>query len=1199
MADRWWGQRSEHVWEQEALDHIRAQMPQREPYRAWQCFSFTAHTGQIRECDLFVVTPAGAFLVEIKSHPGRATNRGGTWTFYGDRVRTIDNPLHLTNQKAKELKSRLEWAAKRLRVHDYRSPFFTPAVFLSAPDLRCEFDEIQRQHVYGRDGLEKQTGLEGIWNGLLDRPVGRRPDPVFFRTITRLMEEIGAQAIHRDLEVGSYVLGSRAFDSGPTWTDYLGQHTVLRSKQGRVRVYHYGDAENDAARESVRRAAEREFRSLDGIAHEGIVKAEHYEVIDGRGPAIVFEHRGRWQRLDHFMQENGTDLDAYTRTEMVRQLAEAVDHAHRNRLFHRALAARSVWVELDGNYPRLRIADWQVAARRGTAFHSGGHTTHQTTTRHSGETTAVRALADHVEAAAQAYLAPEFPAFDGDPRALDMFGLGALAFLVFTGRPPGRDRQEVSEHIREHGELTPAAVDDDILPVMDTLVREATRRAPGERTRSPREFLRRVDEIEEFLTRPDVVTDPLVAVKGQEVVDGWTVRSVLGKGATSRALLVERGGEERVFKVAVSDSAATKLRREAEQLQRLRDRRIVTTVGDQPVLTIGERTVLQLELAGDLTLADYLRLEGSLGIEELRRFGVNLFEIADYLEDQRVFHRDVKPANLGVRERNKKSRELVLFDFSLAGISEKDTRAGTPGYLDPFLDPEGDERGYDGAAERYAIAVTLHEMASGDLPAWSEDGVEPRFLPDDVEHPRLSEQYFPDQLRKPLAAFFRRALHRRPERRFDTLAEMRETWERIFQEAEDRSATIPESAASAAADDEDTRRRNAENATARTPLYQAGLSPHALDAATRVLLCETVDDLLDKPIARIRGMRGVPLRARNELVSQANRWRRRLERAEPVAEPGGGPDDHEHAGREAGLDEVVLGFLPKPTRRPPAWARTIRHLLGLPEDAPAEPVWRTQKEVAEELNLPQVTVSQHLRKARDHWRKKKQLYEGVRDDVVAILDRHGRLREVRQIADELLGMRGTTAEVPETRQAYALAAVRVVAECEERLEDPAFVLRRVRSHTDTVSVLVARVIDDDPNVPVEADLLDYAVALGREADRLVRFDDDAPLPAPADVRAALRGVPTKPGMTPLSDVDLVTLAAATSENARVTARLELYPKNLGVERALDVTQAVSYLGAPGITPQQIRDRVRARFPQMELPDDHGLWRLLRRPSRFP
>ena len=61
---------------------------------------------------------------------------------------------------------------------------------------------------------------------------------------------------------------------------------------------------------------------------------------------------------------------------MIRQLAEALDHAHRRHLYHRALAPRSVYVELDGRYPRLRIADWQVAARpHGTA--TGGTGPHR------------------------------------------------------------------------------------------------------------------------------------------------------------------------------------------------------------------------------------------------------------------------------------------------------------------------------------------------------------------------------------------------------------------------------------------------------------------------------------------------------------------------------------------------------------------------------------------------------------------------------------------------------------------------------------------------------------------------------------------------------------------------------------------------------------------------------------------------------
>src|SRR5262249_45433470 len=149
-SQRWLGPKSDYPWEQDALLHIRAQMPEAEPYRAWQTFTFTAASGHVREVDLFIATPGGLFLVEIKSHPGTATNNGSSWMFRQDgRTWTYDNPLHFADQKAKELKHQLERAAKQLNVKDHL-PRIEAAVFLSAENLRCAFDEFQRQRVYGR-----------------------------------------------------------------------------------------------------------------------------------------------------------------------------------------------------------------------------------------------------------------------------------------------------------------------------------------------------------------------------------------------------------------------------------------------------------------------------------------------------------------------------------------------------------------------------------------------------------------------------------------------------------------------------------------------------------------------------------------------------------------------------------------------------------------------------------------------------------------------------------------------------------------------------------------------------------------------------------------------------------------------------------------------------------------------------------------
>src|ERR1700685_1723364 len=132
QSQRWQGQRSAYSWEQSALEHIKALMPDAEPYRAWQTITFTAASGHVREVDLFIATPGGLFLVEIKSHPGTATNNGSTRLFpHRGKTRTIENPLHFTDQKAKELKYQLKKAADKLHVKE-PLPRIEAVVFLSA-----------------------------------------------------------------------------------------------------------------------------------------------------------------------------------------------------------------------------------------------------------------------------------------------------------------------------------------------------------------------------------------------------------------------------------------------------------------------------------------------------------------------------------------------------------------------------------------------------------------------------------------------------------------------------------------------------------------------------------------------------------------------------------------------------------------------------------------------------------------------------------------------------------------------------------------------------------------------------------------------------------------------------------------------------------------------------------------------------------
>jgi len=1217
QSQRWQGQRSAYSWEQSALDHVKTQMPDAEPYRAWQTFTFTTDRGHVREVDLFIATPGGLFLVEIKSHPGTATNHGSTWMFRdGDKSRPIENPLHFTDQKAKELKSQLARAATKLHVRE-PIPRIEAVVFLSAENLKCRLDEFQRQRVYGRDKLENSTGLDGIWTGFLNQPPAserNRVTPTLSKQLPKLMQEIGIARLHRIGRVGPYELSEKSYDSGPTWEDYLATNPSLPTDYPRrVRVFLTERTATDEDRKSVQRAAHREYLALQGISHDGIVRAEQYSDELLVGPAVIFRHGANWQRLDHFISGN-PDLPLDTRLAMIRQLAEALDHAHRRHLYHRALAPRSVYVELDGRYPTLRIADWQVAARPDATTGGTPRTRPTSSTAFGGDATALMA---HIERSAGPYLAPEFAAPES-PALLDVFGLGALGYLILTGQTPAATRGELASRLTQARALLPSAVIDSISPAMDALVRDATQLYPADRTESARQFLRNLDKIEEELTapEPDPEQDPLTTGAGDEI-GGWTVLSQLGTGSTSKALLVSTDGGDyarRVFKVALNDAAARRLEREAQQLATLNDSHVARLL-DQPFPAgpaDARRTVIGVEYVGEHTLAEELRQHGPLTIHELERLGEDLFGAIAFLDKRGVWHRDIKPDNLALRTLDRKGRELVLFDFSLAGTPDTDLSAGTRNYLDPFLGSPSRQR-YDQAAELYAVAVTLHEMASGELPSWGDDLPDARFL-DPAEEVQLAEDLFDPVARDGLVEFFTVALHRDATKRFRTLREMTLAWTDIFRELDTVPPLTTASTNGDGAEEGDESADPAEYARVKraeaaakaipaTPLVAAGLSGFALSIAQQRLGIDTAGDLARVPAKRITALRGIGSVPRYELVRLSREWRQRFSlteaglpradvqwaegkqpasvRAKKVLDPErtgltSGPQPSQETPEDLArlpVDKIVELLVPGE----PDLARVTGKAPAAGGAAPVSP-WATPLEIARATGLTETEVTAHLDRLRNRWQKSVKPLTSVREDLVEILQAHGRVLGARQLAAGLLAKRGAKDGDPADRLRLAAICVRAAVETEERRESARIASRRLTPPAGSTTPVVIALTDAgaDGTAPAAEDLFAYAELLGEEADTLSARD---PLPGVTEIRQVLREVDTADHALRLSDTDLVHLAAAASGKSAATLRLELYPRTLSAERAVKISQVGSI--AAGAHADDLVRRVLARFPDLD------------------
>src|SRR5690606_28663196 len=102
-----------------------------------------------------------------------------------------------------------------------------------------------------------------------------------------------------------------------------------------------------------------------------------------------------------------------------------------------------------------------------------------------------------------------------------------------------------------------------------------------------------------------------------------------------------------------------------------------------------------------------------------------------------------------------------------------------------------------------------------------------------------------------------------------------------------------------------------------------------------------------------------------------------------------------------------------------------------------------------------------------------------------------------------------------------------------------------------------------------------------------------PLPTPQRVLETLRRI-KPPAQAPyVDDKRLVALAAAASQSAAASGRLELYPRGMSAPRALKLALG-ALAGVRELTLEQIRERVHGRYPDAEaLPGRPALDDLLR------
>jgi serine/threonine protein kinase len=1157
---------SVHTHERSGLEQVRSLLPDAEPYRAWSNLEIVTDRGENLEIDLLVLGPAGLFLVELKHWAGRIGGDRYTWTVNTGRRRTVDSPLFAADRKAKILKTQLNQAYDRLpeplkrQVHRARVvPWIEAAILLHHPESVCELAPEHRASLYGPQGPADRTTLPGIVDGLLmreprdpDTRVGAQQSSV----LAKLMRKAG-MGRRRQRTVGSYLLDERPFDTGPAWQDYLARHRRFPDEVRRVRIYNVGSATTTEGQLTLERAAEREYRLLRDIKHPGlVVPLEHHDTP--MGPALVYAYDSRALRLDHFLAEHSHELTIDDQVGIIRRLADIVRYAHGRHITHRGLSPRSVLVTPGAAGPAVQIADWQTGAHVAATSSSGmAIGTVMAGTRH------VDSLLDQ---RFEVYQAPEAGLrADANEVRIDVFSLGALGYLVLTGQPPAADLLALRQRIQETAGLDLAAHLDGAPAAVRALVLDATRGAVNDRLPDMEAFLERVAAAEAEIAEPEPApeVDPIEAPRDAVLGGRWKVVRNLGSGASAVALLVEDlrdAAAPRVLKIAHDADRAARLRDEAAALRGLDDPRIARLREEEPI-TLGGRTALVLEHAGDRTLASLLNETGRLSLDRLERFGDDLLGIAAYLDSHDVSHRDIKPANLGVRERpGDHQKHLVLFDFSLSRASTGDIQAGTPPYLDPFLGT-GRRLRWDDHAERYAVAVTLFEMATGRTPRYGDGQSYPAVLEDEAT---IEPHMFDPAAGEPLVAFFRRALRREAAERFQTTEHMRHAWLEAIRLATRalESRWDPDTLAAQAALD--------------TPLAGAGLSARAISALEQHSVA-TVGGLLSITGGRLSRLAGANEATRLEIRKRAREWRQRLVEVQPGT---GAPVTPPEA---RSIEAVIDRLVPSSRGRNSTEIRGARLLLGRPADpgadGPLPTPWLGHGELARLLDVTRARAHQIDTALKKRWSEEREgPMQQVRDDLVEHVRASQGVVTAGEAAAWLLAQRGSTADEP-LRTQTALGLVRVAVETELELGGRARLDRRRRDEL----VLIALEPAPGRDETAASRRIDYAIALGRFAAELLA-GGETPMSSAAAIDR-LRTVTVPDAMPTIDERRLLRLAAAASGTLAVSIRDELYRRGMSAAAALRHSGAVFATPGAHLTVETLRERVRVRFPEAELLPD--------------
>ena len=215
-----------------------------------------------------------------------------------------------------------------------------------------------------------------------------------------------------------------------------------------------------------------EARAAGRLSHAGIVTIfDVGEEPESHDPFIVMEYVAG-QSLDQYLERfPGKKMLPGRALELVQEISEALDYAHRQGVIHRDIKPTNILITEEGH---AKIADFGIAKLNQSRLTMPGQVF-----------------------GSPAYMAPEqIEGEDADGRA-DLFSLGVILYSILTGHRPfqGNSTATVAFKVVHRLPLPVTALEADLPKELDAVVSRAIAKDPAERYQTGVEFAQELKEL--------------------------------------------------------------------------------------------------------------------------------------------------------------------------------------------------------------------------------------------------------------------------------------------------------------------------------------------------------------------------------------------------------------------------------------------------------------------------------------------------------------------------------------------------------------------------------------------------------------------------------------------------------------------------------------------------------------------------------